>query len=244
MPKLVISSMELRLAIKRLELFLLEPEAERCIETSSLSSDTGGYDILLSQDGQTKSVLGFSGLAGVDYGWNSKRNMDSGSHCNSEDTSIVHSETAHSVLSDLDFMFKPGGLSLIVGPTGSGKSTLLLALLGELRLHRGIVSTLVLDSSLTASIGYVPQLTWLFNATIRENILCGSPYDSSRYDAVIDACALTQDLSYLEFGDMTVVGDRGATLSGGQKQRVCLGNKSDVFHFEIAKKVDNMAIYM
>ncbi|KAJ3192903.1 hypothetical protein HK101_005771 [Irineochytrium annulatum] len=71
-------------------------------------------------------------------------------------------------------------------------------------------------------IGYAAQVPWLQNATVRANILFGAPYNATRYSAVIHACALEQDLAGFDGGDMTEVGDRGATLSGGQKQRLAL----------------------
>jgi ABC-type bacteriocin/lantibiotic exporter with double-glycine peptidase domain len=52
-------------------------------------------------------------------------------------------------------------------------------------------------------------------ASLRDNILFQAPYDEARYNAVIDACALNQDLAELPAGDMTELGERGINLSGG-----------------------------
>ncbi|KAJ2610109.1 hypothetical protein EV177_004135 [Coemansia sp. RSA 1804] len=71
-------------------------------------------------------------------------------------------------------------------------------------------------------IAYVAQEAWLRNATIRENILFGEPYDLERYEEVLRICALKPDLRILAAGDMSEVGERGIALSGGQKQRVAL----------------------
>ncbi|KAJ1667542.1 hypothetical protein EV178_001271 [Coemansia sp. RSA 1646] len=71
-------------------------------------------------------------------------------------------------------------------------------------------------------IAYVSQEAWLRNATIRENILFGEPYNQERYEEVLHVCALKPDLRILSAGDMTEIGERGVTLSGGQKQRVSL----------------------
>ena len=60
------------------------------------------------------------------------------------------------------------------------------------------------------------------NATIRDNILFGQPYEEQRYTNVLKACALIRDLETLEGGDMTEIGEKGINLSGGQKQRVSL----------------------
>ncbi|KAJ2368208.1 hypothetical protein H4S01_001716, partial [Coemansia sp. RSA 2610] len=147
-------------------------------------------------------------------------------------------------LSDITLRFPVGGLSVIVGPTGAGKSSLLAALIGEMSLTQGriILPTAdprVLDAQLQNSkyrevielasqgpvmtdIAYVSQEAWLRNATIRENILFGEPYDAERYEEVLRVCALKPDLRILRAGDSTEIGERGITLSGGQKQRVAL----------------------
>jgi ABC-type multidrug transport system fused ATPase/permease subunit len=145
-PKLAISFMELRLAIQRIEMFLSEPEAERCLMTaivgrghsdSFLSSvRVGGEELFeycggqMTADNCGSSRLGFSGRAGVDYGWD--RSCSSDISVDLSDDHELKSLSADPllILSELDFMFTAGKLSLIVGPTGSGKSTMLLALLG------------------------------------------------------------------------------------------------------------------
>lgn len=71
-------------------------------------------------------------------------------------------------------------------------------------------------------IAYVAQTSWLLNATIRDNILFGAPYDQERYMKTLRACALIRDLETLESGDMTEIGEKGVNLSGGQKQRISL----------------------
>ncbi|KAJ1816177.1 hypothetical protein LPJ56_002435 [Coemansia sp. RSA 2599] len=75
---------------------------------------------------------------------------------------------------------------------------------------------------LSGTIGYAPQVPWVMNSTIRENILFGLPFDKEKYINVIEACALDVDLAALPAGDLTEIGERGVTLSGGQKQRVSI----------------------
>ena len=71
-------------------------------------------------------------------------------------------------------------------------------------------------------IAYVTQQAWIQNMSLRDNILFGRPYDERRYEKVIEACALKQDLDMLPGGDQTEIGEKGINLSGGQKQRVSL----------------------
>ena len=71
-------------------------------------------------------------------------------------------------------------------------------------------------------LAYVPQLAWMQNATVKENILFGKVPNSKFYEQTIDACALRSDLKILPGGDQTEIGEKGINLSGGQKQRVSL----------------------
>lgn len=103
------------------------------------------------------------------------------------------------LLGHLNIEFPTGRLSLITGPTGSGKSSLLAALLGEMDCVSGNVR---IDKS-NHSVAYAGQFPFLEHATIRDNILYHTPFDSARYDAVLWACALLPDLAILDAGDLT-----------------------------------------
>ena len=74
--------------------------------------------------------------------------------------------------------------------------------------------------TVTGTIAFAAQTAWILNASIKDNILFGHPYDEKRYRRVLRACQLTHDLNVLDDGDMTMIGERGINLSGGQKQRV------------------------
>ncbi|RHZ61323.1 putative ABC bile acid transporter [Aspergillus thermomutatus] len=136
-------------------------------------------------------------------------------------------------LINMNVSFDIGKLNIIAGPTGSGKTSLLMALLGEMKLLEGRVhlpggtanrAELPVDpqTGLIESVAYCAQEAWLVNATVKENIVFASPFDERRYKAVIKACALERDLSILDAGDQTMVGEKGISLSGGQKQRISL----------------------
>ncbi|XP_037503109.2 multidrug resistance protein mrp-7, partial [Rhipicephalus sanguineus] len=72
------------------------------------------------------------------------------------------------------------------------------------------------------SVACVPQGSSVFNMTVRDNILFGKTLDVARYTRVLDACELLHDVGRFPAGDLTEVGEKGATLSGGQKQRISL----------------------
>lgn len=110
-----------------------------------------------------------------------------------------------------------GELVCIEGTVGAGKTALLNGILGNLKRTSGVVSL----ADKTAGFGYVSQVSWLQRGTIRENICWGSIFDESRYHAIVNCCALREDIDKLG-GDNTGVGEGGRTLSGGQKVRVSL----------------------
>ncbi|XP_053987096.1 ATP-binding cassette sub-family C member Sur [Hylaeus volcanicus] len=113
--------------------------------------------------------------------------------------------------------FPRSQLTLIVGKTGSGKTSLLLGMLGEIQSTTGTI-----EWAKDSKIAYVAQKPWLLNATLRDNILFGSPYRSRRYRNVLKACALQPDVDILPGHDLTRIGEKGINLSGGQKQRVTI----------------------
>ena len=116
-------------------------------------------------------------------------------------------------LKDISFNVKRGELIVIVGEIGAGKSSLLAALVGEMRRVEGSIK-------LGGSVGFCPQTAWIQNATVRNNILFGKPFDQAKYDLVIRNCALEADFEMLPNGDQTEIGERGITVSGGQKARI------------------------
>ncbi|KAG5182090.1 hypothetical protein JKP88DRAFT_349004 [Tribonema minus] len=123
--------------------------------------------------------------------------------------------TITAALHGVDLCIKRGELVAVVGAVGSGKSSLVAALLGEMRHLSG-------QAYVRGNIAYVPQTAWIPNDTIRGNILFGRPYDEDKYIKVLKACSLHRDLTLLEAGDMTEIGEQGINLSGGQKQRLSL----------------------
>ena len=62
----------------------------------------------------------------------------------------------------------------------------------------------------------------MFGGSVRANILFGEQFEATRYWEVVEACALSHDFAHWEYGDLTLVGERGVVLSGGQKARVAL----------------------
>ncbi|KAJ3333133.1 hypothetical protein HDU76_011210 [Blyttiomyces sp. JEL0837] len=180
-------------------------------EWKNAERNTGSKDIKAPTSNSWSSFLSF-GKSTLGYQPIATESTAAANELPSPDDSVFR-------LYDLNIEFMSGQLNVIIGATASGKSSLLLALLGEMRRIQGTRSC-----STTRNIGvaYVSQSAWLTNATIRENILFGSPYDPARYKKVIEACALEKDLETLDGGDQTEIGEKGINLSGGQKQRIAL----------------------
>ncbi|KAG8968451.1 hypothetical protein FRC03_007393 [Tulasnella sp. 419] len=120
-----------------------------------------------------------------------------------------------------DLLFKKNKINLIIGPTGCGKTSLLMALLGEMHFKPEAVDSWF-NLPRDGGVAYAAQESWVQNATIKDNILFGAPFDEERYKKVLNQCALERDLTLFEGGDLTEVGEKGMTLSGGQKARVTL----------------------
>jgi ATP-binding cassette subfamily B protein len=121
----------------------------------------------------------------------------------------------------------PAGSSLaIVGPTGSGKTTLVNLLS---RLYEAPEGSLLIDArpirdyalaALRRNIGMVPQETFLFSETIRENLAFGAPQaGQEELLKAAEAAHIRKEFEEFPQGYETMVGERGVTLSGGQKQR-------------------------
>jgi ATP-binding cassette, subfamily B, multidrug efflux pump len=137
------------------------------------------------------------------------------------------------VLNDINLRIPAGSSLAIVGPTGAGKTTLVNlipriydAAPGAVLIDGRPVRQFPLDS-LRRQIGFVPQETFLFSDTIRENIAYGISKEGGEatldaIKAAAEAANIARDIESFPDGYNTTVGERGITLSGGQKQRTAI----------------------
>jgi ATP-binding cassette subfamily B multidrug efflux pump len=133
------------------------------------------------------------------------------------------------VLQDISLHVPAGSILAIVGPTGSGKSTL-AALIA--RLWDAPSGTLLIDGrpirkwpleTLRRAIGYVPQDTFLFSETLRENLAFGADdANDPQIREAAEVASIAADIDGFPSKFDTMVGERGITLSGGQKQRMAI----------------------
>ncbi|TML05435.1 MAG: ABC transporter ATP-binding protein, partial [Actinobacteria bacterium] len=132
-------------------------------------------------------------------------------------------------LQEVSLAVEPGQLAALVGPSGAGKTTISYliprlydATRGSVELDGHDVRDLQL-SSLAEAIGMVTQETYLFHATVRDNLLYAKPEASdAELHAAARAAAIHDRIMELSDGYDTVVGERGYRMSGGEKQRLAI----------------------
>ncbi|KAL9545898.1 hypothetical protein MBANPS3_006918 [Mucor bainieri] len=245
-PESAVRLFETLISVKRIEDYLNEDE----ISTTDAASSTTTTTTTVDPDSDNADTIGFS-HATVCWPTtqpDSEASVDSSSDVTAAGQDTQQDTTF--TLKDLTVEFPSHQLSLICGGTGAGKTLLMLSLLGETEVKHGTVhcprsaipSSLDDATAITSirlseqdrdhtvppnwilqdAVAYVAQTAWLQNASIKDNILFGLPFVKKRYQATLAACALVKDLSYLEDGDATEIGEKGITLSGGQKARVSL----------------------
>jgi ABC-type multidrug transport system fused ATPase/permease subunit len=138
-------------------------------------------------------------------------------------------EAGKPVLHGISFESKPGTVTALVGSSGSGKSTIISLICG---FHNASTGQILVDgidlstirlSSYRQQLGVVLQETFLFDGTIRENILFSRP--SATEEQLMEACRIARVDEFAErFPEQydTIVGERGVKLSGGQRQRLSI----------------------
>ena len=150
-------------------------------------------------------------------------------HGHVEFRNVSFSYNAHPVLQDVTIDIPAGRTVAIVGATGAGKTTLVNLLVrlydpssGQVLIDGVDVRDLAL-ADLREIVGFVPQETFLFSDSLRENVALArddAPHEDVEY--AVQTSRLANDLGQLTHGLDTVLGERGVTLSGGQKQRTAL----------------------
>ncbi len=146
-----------------------------------------------------------------------------------EDVRFTHPGSGRPALDGVSFTAAAGRTTAVVGPSGAGKSTLLSLLLRQRDPDRGSLTVAGTATaaytlaSLRRGIAVVSQDTYLFHATIAENLRIARPAATDeQLRAAARTAGIDQEIARLPDGYATLVGERGATLSGGQRQRLAL----------------------
>ena len=137
--------------------------------------------------------------------------------------------TGEPILSEIDLVIEPGQTVAFVGRTGAGKSTLTRLVPRLYDVSEGAVLVDGRDvrglplQTLRSAVGFVPQESFLFSESIRDNIAFGNvEADDEAVEATARLAGLDSDISEFAKGYKTMVGERGITLSGGQRQRTTI----------------------
>ncbi|MEY9212933.1 ABC transporter ATP-binding protein [Thermobifida halotolerans] len=179
-------------------------------------------DTALSGDsGLAVSVRGlsFSYADGRDRDTSGGRGLDSHHH---------GEEARTTVLRDVNLELTPGRVTALVGPTGSGKSTLTTLLARLVDPDRGTVLINGVDArdyargELSRAIALVPQSTFIFDDSVRDNVTLGGDADDAEVWQALRLARADSFVAALPQGLDTRLGERGTSLSGGQRQRLAL----------------------
>lgn len=148
-----------------------------------------------------------------------------------ENVRFKYNDDDNEVLTGISFRVAPGSTTAIVGATGSGKSTILRLIP---RLYDVTAGSVLVDGldirqwdlrELRRRIGYVPQETFLFSESLRDNIAFGAHgrmVSQKEIERVAEISRLSNDIEDFPKGYETMLGERGINMSGGQKQRAAI----------------------
>jgi ATP-binding cassette, subfamily B, bacterial MsbA len=134
----------------------------------------------------------------------------------------------HQVLKNISMKIPKGKKIALVGSSGSGKSTLCYLLLSLFPLNKGSIKIDGIDTqeinlhNLRSLFGLVSQDVFLFNDTIKENLLLGTSHSTEEINKSLDISYTSEFISNCTNGIDTTIGDRGVKLSGGQRQRITI----------------------
>jgi ATP-binding cassette, subfamily B, multidrug efflux pump len=150
-------------------------------------------------------------------------------HLTATGLTFAYPNQASPALDRLNFQVEPGETIAVIGPIGSGKSTLANALPRLLAIDSGQLFvdghdiTQMRLQDLRGAIAYVPQESFLFSTSIRDNIRYGNPYaEQFEVEQAAKSAQIEGEIQNFPQQYDTLVGERGITLSGGQRQRTAL----------------------
>lgn len=145
-----------------------------------------------------------------------------------EHVTYYYPDTQEPVVEDASLSIRKGSTVAFIGASGAGKTTMVDIILGLLTPQKGVVRADRINvhekpKTFHAQIGYIPQVIYLSDDTIRNNIAFGvgkSEIDEQAVLQAMEKAQLTEFVESLPHGLDTIVGDRGVRLSGGQRQRI------------------------
>ena len=150
-----------------------------------------------------------------------------------EEKEVIKGTIVINLLKEINLKVKKGELIGIIGEIGSGKTNLFNAILNNLDILNNKLNKKII---INGKISYAPQKAWIFNDTVRNNIIFHKKFDEQKYNKIIDICQLEPDFDLLKSGDLTQISDKGNNLSGGQKTRLTIARAvytdADIYLFD------------
>jgi ABC-type multidrug transport system fused ATPase/permease subunit len=145
-----------------------------------------------------------------------------------ENVTYCYPDTEEPVIDGASLIVEKGKTVAFIGASGAGKTTMVDVILGLLTPEKGVVMADNINvhekpKTFHSQVGYIPQVIYLSDDTIRNNIAFGvkeSQIDEKAVQAAVEKAQLTEFIDSLPNGLDTIVGDRGVRLSGGQRQRI------------------------
>jgi ABC-type multidrug transport system fused ATPase/permease subunit len=234
MPMGLLQYIQSRISLRRLERYLdlpelpqyVEPSPPPGVENAQPGSVTVTHGAFSWVDPDAKPIRDIQESSSKKKKKESRKSKKSGQSSDVDMQVSAHSSASSIAseasvkgptitLQDLSFHIDTGSLVAVVGTVGSGKSSLLSTILGELEPINGSkVYVPRPENAGTGFVSYCAQTPWVVNDTLRGNVLFGRDYDEDRYEKVVEASALIDDLAALPAGDLTEIGEKGINLSG------------------------------
>ncbi|CAG2210271.1 ABCC5 [Mytilus edulis] len=199
--------------IKEFPTKISNPNHMVVMKNASFVWDVDRANIEIIKDGRIDIEIKVNAPNGKDM--SSKQSIDEKQKLQEDTDDNQSSSSPDQTLCDIDFTLEKGKIIGVCGSVGSGKSSLISSILGRMTLVEGRIGV-------SGSLAYVSQQAWIMNATVKENILFEELYDEKKYNDVIHACCLQEDLESFVSGSETEIGEKGINMSGGQKQRISL----------------------
>ncbi|CAD8112763.1 unnamed protein product [Paramecium primaurelia] len=222
LPMAINALIETNISFKRIQRFLLTNELMNDCITNSSQLQKKGLNVNDSTTQVMRTQIDNDFAIKIENGtfyWSSYKDQpqqenNTLTNKNQKIDPLVESEP---ILKNINIRIEKGQFVSIVGDVGSGKSSLIQAMLGEM-IYKEDKPRIQINGSFA----YVSQKAWIQNATVKENILFGLPFDQTKYDEAIKFSCLKEDIKILVKRDQTMIGEKGVNLSGGQKARVSL----------------------
>ena len=138
--------------------------------------------------------------------------------------SFKYSNSSGMVLENINLTIKKNEIIGLIGESGCGKSTLIDLIMGILPITKG---NLMIDNEIDTNldlnkVGYVPQKIFLFNNSIKKNIILEEEFDEKKFNYVLTITNLDKYIKKLHEGIHYMINDKVSNLSGGQAQRIAL----------------------